>query len=103
MYPATEGLHQLALRRMLDAALQRVMDGAIEELLPPELRERQALPDIATALRELHGPQPGGATDMEAMPARRRLAFEELLAHSLSMVTLRAQVRAQASGAAAGR
>ena len=99
VYPATEGLHQLALRRLVNAALQRAAEGELQELLPTALRARLEPADIGTALEDLHGPQPDTRTDLDTMPARRRLAFEELLAHSLSMVTLRAQARAQAAPA----
>jgi len=97
VYPATEGLHQLSLRRLVAAALQRVTDGDLPlvELLPEGLRQRLQLPDLLAALQTLHGPPPGTCTDPQRLPARRRLAFEELLAHSLSMLTLRTLARTE--------
>jgi ATP-dependent DNA helicase RecG len=97
VYPATEGLHQLSLRRLVSAALQRVTDGELplEELLPEGLRERFELSGFIEALQALHGPAPGAGSDPQGLPARRRLAFEELLAHSLSMLKLRTEARAQ--------
>ncbi|MDU4265502.1 MAG: ATP-dependent DNA helicase RecG [Enterobacter hormaechei] len=64
---------------------------AINELLPPELAQgMMSLPD---ALRTLHRPPPTlQLVDLESgkHPAQRRLILEELLAHNLSMLALRA-------------
>ncbi len=101
VYPTTEGLHQLTLRRLVAAALKRLTEGelVLEELVPQSMRERFALPGIAEAVHSLHGPAPGAGTDPNTLNARRRLAFEELLAHSLSMLTLREQARQLAAPA----
>jgi ATP-dependent DNA helicase RecG len=93
VYPTTEGLHQLSLRRLIDRALPGL--AGLPELLDP-----QALPEalrypLAEAVRFLHRPPPDA--DLPALlagrhPAQRRLAFEELLAHHLSLARLRAAV-----------
>ena len=94
VYPATEGVGQPQLRRLADAALERLDQQDLVDWLPPELR--LDLPALADALRLLHRP-PAGA-DLSALsahrhPAQRRLAFEELLAHNLSLARLREQAR----------
>ncbi|MGG2377164.1 ATP-dependent DNA helicase RecG, partial [Salmonella enterica] len=60
-------------------------------LLPPELA--QGMMSLPEALRTLHRPPPTlQLADLETgkHPAQRRLILEELLAHNLSMLALRA-------------
>lgn len=91
VYPATEGLTQLQIRRAVTAALERI--ETVPEWLPASLRESLAMPALSDALRQVHAPSPNA--DIAALiegrdPAVRRLAFEELLAHRLSLLRLRA-------------
>ena len=87
VYPASEGLGQMLLRRLTDQALDRLeRNPHVAELLPEPIATRHRLVAIGQALRAIHRPPAG--TDPEAPlhaghPARRRLAFEELLAHHL--------------------
>jgi ATP-dependent DNA helicase RecG len=62
-------------------------------LLPAAIRERHRLPDIASALRQVHFPD-----DVERLfTARRRLAFDELLVLQLALAQRRARWTAQAT------
>ncbi|HEX4501665.1 MAG TPA: ATP-dependent DNA helicase RecG [Scandinavium sp.] len=91
VYPTTEGVRQATLRKLTDQALDLLDTCAIAELLPPELA--QGLMSLPEALRTLHRPPPTlQLTDLETgqHPAQRRLIMEELLAHNLSMLALRA-------------
>lgn len=91
VYPTTEGVRQATLRKLTDQALDLLDTCAIAELLPPELA--QGLLSLPEALRTLHRPPPSlQLTDLESgqHPAQRRLIMEELLAHNLSMLALRA-------------
>ncbi|MCS2170932.1 ATP-dependent DNA helicase RecG [Scandinavium sp. TWS1a] len=91
VYPTTEGVRQATLRKLTDQALDLLDTCAIAELLPPELV--QGLMSLPEALRTLHRPPPSlQLTDLESgqHPAQRRLIMEELLAHNLSMLALRA-------------
>ncbi|QKN79929.1 ATP-dependent DNA helicase RecG [Scandinavium goeteborgense] len=91
VYPTTEGVRQATLRKLTDQALDLLDTCAIAELLPPELA--QGLMSLPEALRTLHRPPPSlQLTDLESgqHPAQRRLIMEELLAHNLSMLALRA-------------
>jgi ATP-dependent DNA helicase RecG len=86
VYPATQGLGQSVIRRLVDQALEQV-DQVAQELLPDTLLQANRFPSIADALRQLH--HPGSEADATGMlrldhPARVRLAFEELLAHHLA-------------------
>lgn len=91
VYPTTEGVKQATLRKLTDQALDLLDTCAIEKLLPPELS--QGMMTLPEALRTLHRPPPTlQLSDLETgqHPAQRRLILEELLAHNLSMLALRA-------------
>jgi ATP-dependent DNA helicase RecG len=98
-YPATAGLQQFTLRNLAEAALAQLETAALlPELLPPALLARLHLPPIAEAVRLLH--QPPAETSVAELengrhPARQRLAFEELLAHQISLRRLRERTRRQ--------
>jgi ATP-dependent DNA helicase RecG len=92
-YPTTEGLHQLSLRKLVGEAVNRSPDG-IRDWLPPEVLADLGLPTLAEALAYVHNPPPEASTALLAAgrhPAQQRLAFEELLAHHLSLRRLRAR------------
>ncbi|MGN6790519.1 MAG: ATP-dependent DNA helicase RecG [Rhodanobacteraceae bacterium] len=96
VYPVTEGLGQQRLRGVIDKALARLPDEVALELIPPELLQPLGLMPLRDALLGVHRPAPDA--DVQALlsgshPAQQRLAFEELLAHHLSLKRLRAQVR----------
>ena len=93
IYPATEGVQQGRLRNLTDQALRAMRQAPPEELLPDDGRKTLAMPSLAEAIIYLHRPPPGA--DVDAMlagrhPCQQRLAFEELLAHYLSLKSLRA-------------
>ncbi len=91
VYPTTEGVKQATLRKLTDQALELLETCAISELLPPELA--QGMMSLPEALRTLHRPPPSmQLVDLESgkHPAQHRLILEELLAHNLSMLALRA-------------
>jgi ATP-dependent DNA helicase RecG len=98
VYPSTEGLPQAVLRRLTEQALEFMPP----ELLPETLLRRYHLPPLAGALRTLHRPPAGTLPGtLEKNPARLRLAFEELLAHRLSLRLLRNQTRQRSAPALA--
>ncbi|MEH6444631.1 MAG: ATP-dependent DNA helicase RecG [Oceanospirillaceae bacterium] len=98
VYPMTEGLQQNRVRALIAQALVWLKTGELPELLPKHLREQWALPQLSASLMYLHAPPP--EADREAMangmhPAQRRLAFEELLAHHLTLLNIRNKIQAQ--------
>ena len=100
IYPATEGVQQGRLRMLTDQALVLLDRDPPGELLPAEITRRLGMPSLAAAIRYLHRPPPDA--DLAALsegrhPCQRRLAFEELLAHYLSLRRIR--TRANADGA----
>ena len=81
VYPATKGLTQRTLRRIignaLDAWLPRLTDP-----LPDTVRERQKLLPLPAALGAYHRPE-----SVEAKAeARRRLAFDEMIVRQLFLL-----------------
>ena len=92
IYPATEGLTQGRLRMLVERALRALDAEGVAELLPEALLARLRLPALRSALEFMHRPPVG--TELAELtsgrhPAQRRLAFEELLAHQLSLMALR--------------
>ncbi len=96
IYPTTEGMHQLTWRDLSGHALELLGSGGLQELLPGEVLAEQHLPSLADAVRLLHRPPPDQSQRLlsaNGHPAQRRLAFEELLAHQLSLRVLRQRQR----------
>jgi ATP-dependent DNA helicase RecG len=96
IYPTTEGLNQNLLRKFTEQALNR----SVADYLPVSLRRHFHLPELAEALHTVHRPPP--EVDVAALqaglhPAQQRLAFEELLAHHLSLRLLRSQAQTRAA------
>jgi ATP-dependent DNA helicase RecG len=77
VYPATEEVTVKKLRDVTSAALEYARD--VVDPLPAEVKTRHALPQRADALAALHKPR----EEAEGERARRRLAFDELLALQL--------------------
>lgn len=104
VYPITEGLRQQTLRGLIDGllAMPTLFDAQLTELLPAEILHREDFPTLAEALRFVHHP-PADAALAELLAgthsAQQRLAFEELLAHQLSLRQLRARHRQHAAPA----
>jgi len=96
VYPSTEGLRQQTLRKLIDQLLDdpELLDECLPELLPAELLAQRRLPSLREAILYVHRP-PAEASLQQleegTHPAQQRLAFEELLAHQLSLRQLRAR------------
>ncbi len=93
IYPATEGVQQGRLRNLTDQALRLMQEVPPAELLPVDITKKLGMPTLAEAIVYLHRPPP--EADIQQMldgkhPCQQRLAFEELLAHYLSLRNLRA-------------
>jgi len=100
IYPATEGVQQGRLRNLTDQALRMMHSDPPEELLPQDVRDKLELPALAEAVLYLH--RPPADADVESMlegkhPCQQRLAFEELLAHYMSLRSLRALARTESA------
>ena len=81
VHPVGEGVTASWMRRIVAAALADV--GDVCDYLPARLVARRGLPTLARALRQIHYPQGMPAKE----PARRRLAYDELLCLQLALLT----------------
>jgi len=98
IYPATEGLQQNRLRDLITQALNRIQSepALLVDYLPGDVLPEVLRLDLFRALDSLHRPPPSVSVEALAegdYPARRRLAFEELLAHRISLRLARARFR----------
>ncbi len=101
VYPTTEGLSQTTWRKLTDQALALLNESnALAEFLPDALRSQFKLQALREALMWVHRPPAEVSlftmTNGQAAPIKR-LAFEELLAHHLSMQQLRNNVKKHAA------
>jgi len=93
VYPVTDGVRQATLRQLIARTVERLAAHDEQDALPDWLpaEARRDLPSLNEALLCIHRPPPraeGGVLER----ARRRLAFEELLAHHLCLRRLRQRV-----------
>ncbi len=97
-YPATEGLTQGRLRALVGMALDDTSARDLQDWLPAAVLADTQLPSLREALMYVHRP-PADAPVDQLMdwrhPAQRRLAFEELLAHQLSLRLLRQRIQSE--------
>ncbi|MEI6897184.1 MAG: ATP-dependent DNA helicase RecG [Psychromonas sp.] len=103
VYPTTEGLKQNGLRKLALQALQMLTQNGIDELLPSALLNHPIR--LQDALFYLH--QPPADANIEQLeanthPAQQRLIIEELIAHQLSLLVMRASAQSQVSFAIKG-
>jgi ATP-dependent DNA helicase RecG len=93
IYPTTEGLSQRMLRKLTDQALLLLAQGSVlQEILPDAVLKQFAFPALADALRYVHRPPVDAPVDSlleKQHIAQKRLVFEELLAHRLTLLDLK--------------
>jgi len=93
VYPATEGLSFKLIRQLIEKHLDTFLP-LVSEYLPPELLAESGVPPLPEALRALHRP----TSVAEALAARARLAYEELLFVHLLQLRARAIAREARDG-----
>ncbi|MFW5825232.1 MAG: ATP-dependent DNA helicase RecG [Marinobacter sp.] len=96
VYPLTEGIQQPRVRSLCRQALGYLQRYPIRDWLPPALLADYQLPDITSAVALVHAPPADAPVHllMEGRhPAQQRLVMEELLAHQLSLLLVRQQIR----------
>jgi ATP-dependent DNA helicase RecG len=92
IYPTTEGVQQGRLRMLTGLSLAMLTSGGLRDLIPPGVLDVLDLPTLEAALRYVHRPPQDANLELlnaGLHPAQRRLAFEELLAHHISLRLLR--------------
>jgi len=99
IYPGTEGIAQGRLRALIAQALRELETAAVRDWIPPQILAPLGLPPLKEALAQLHRPpREVRLAELAAgrHPAQRRLAFEELLAHHLSLKLMKRAVQSDA-------
>ena len=96
IYPTTEGLQQASWRKLCAQALTLLTPASLRDYLIHPLPLERTRVRLSESVRFLHQPPPD-AVQAELIagrhPYQQRLAFEELLAHQLSLRGLREQMR----------
>jgi ATP-dependent DNA helicase RecG len=94
VYPTTVGLPPRTLRRVVLEAVARAPE--LPEWQDAAWLTRQGWPNWSDAMRLLHAPQ--SQTELSpSNPARKRLAYDELLAHQMAMAQRKAVNRTEAA------
>ena len=97
IYPTTEGVHQLTLRKLINQTLAMIdRHTVIEELVPEALYHDDSGYTLVESLQYLHRPPPDASLELmktRQHPCQQRLAFEELLAHNVSLQRLRRRIQ----------
>ncbi|MEM6589024.1 MAG: ATP-dependent DNA helicase RecG [Pseudomonadota bacterium] len=90
VYPKTAGVTQKLMLKAIRGSLARSAD--LPEWIDSGLKADRDWPDWRAAVDRAH--KPGAMADVSAEdPARARLAYDELLAHQLTLALARARVR----------
>lgn len=92
VYPLTAGVTQKVLAKAVSGAITRA--PVLPEWIDGPLLAREGWPSWRDAVRAVHGPT-GVADLVPTHPARARLAYDELLAHQLTLALARATLRKQ--------
>lgn len=99
VYPLTSGITQKLMYKATRGARTRV--PPMDEWIDPGQRAKAGWPDFFTAVTTAHDPET--MADLSATtPARERLAYDELLAHQLTLALARAKERRKKGRASAG-
>ena len=99
VYPLTEGLSQTTLRKAIKQALSLCENQPqlLIDWIPATILKNYHYPSLAEAIQTLHAPDESvtiEALQNGSVPALKRLAFEELLAHHLSLRKTRNKIKA---------
>jgi ATP-dependent DNA helicase RecG len=90
VYPLTAGLTGRTMAKAVAGAVERTPD--LPEWADPALVAKRGWPSWREAVRQAHAP--GSAADLSPeAPARARLAYDELLAHQMTLALARAHQR----------
>jgi ATP-dependent DNA helicase RecG len=96
IYPKTEGVHQTLLKKISDQVLTQTSQGQLIDWLPEQVTRQYQFPDLASALAEVHRPDKNAnvfVLNQCETKAQQRLLFEELLAHQLSLLQARHEIK----------
>lgn len=90
VYPLTQGITQRVMVKAMAAAVERVPE--LDDWLESEFLESMGWPRWRNAAKGVHSP--GSTTDIRSSaPARQRLAYDEFLAHQVTLALARSRRR----------
>ena len=105
VYPLTEGVHQRSLRKLIEQAIERLQNQnsgreSLKDWVPDSILSSLNFPKLKDALIGVH--KPATTHDIESLSSgthsgQQRLAFEELLAHHLSLSRVRQSLKNQSA------
>ena len=98
IYPTTEGLHQLSIKRIVQQVITKLKSDGIAETLPQSWLDQNQFPGFTSAMIDLHSPQSRKDSELIAStrhPAQYRFVVEELAAHRLALLERRRQLRSR--------
>jgi ATP-dependent DNA helicase RecG len=100
IYSSTEGIAQSRLRALITQALKELDSpgSAVRDWIPSDVVKSLGLPSLKDALEYVHHPPREAEIAVLAAgrhPAQRRLAFEELLAHHLSLKLIKHEAKTE--------
>lgn len=90
VYPLTQGVTQKGIARALGPVVQSLPD--LSEWIDPALLRREGWPTWREALSQAHRPENTGDCLPDA-PARRRIAYDEVFAHQVTLALARSRRR----------
>jgi ATP-dependent DNA helicase RecG len=99
VYPLTEGLSQSVIRKAVKQALDLCSQQSelLTDWIPESILKQYRYPTLADAIQTLHAPDESvsiEALQNGSVPALKRLAFEELLTHYLTLRVTRNKTKA---------
>lgn len=90
VYPLTAGVTQKTMRKAALSAVERAPELA--EWIDPAQKAQAGWPDWQDAVHQAHAPE--DLQDLSsAHPARERLAYDELMAHQMTLALARSQLK----------
>jgi len=98
IYPLTEGIAQGRLRALIAQALKELDTAVVRDWIPANVMDSLGLPSLREALTYVHRPPVEAELsrlEEHRHPAQRRLAFEELLAHHLSLKLIKHEAKTE--------
>ncbi|WP_243698756.1 ATP-dependent DNA helicase RecG [Paracoccus alkanivorans] len=90
VYPLSQGLTQRMMAKAVTAAMERLPE--VEEWIDPQLLKDRGWPGFAGALQQAHAPESPRDLSPDS-PARARLAYDEFLAHQMTLALVRREKR----------
>ena len=93
VYPLTAGLTNTTLRKAIGNAIEQLPE--LPEWIDGGFLAKNGWPAFAAAVAQLHAPA-SEAELLPSVPARARLAYDELLANQLALAVIRARLKRRA-------